>query len=150
MSTEANRALLRAVGEQVLTGRDLTRVDAFFAPDVVHHNLPPHIPPGREALRGAFAGFLAAFPDLQTTAEDAIAEGDKAVVRWSGRGTHLGDFNGIPPTGRAVHFAGIVIARISNGHIVEEWEQLDMLGVLQQLGVAPMPAAAPPASPSVP
>ena len=143
MSTEENKARLRAVDEQILAGKDLTRIDHLFAPDVVHHNLPPEVPPGREGLRGTFAGFLAAFPDLQTTVEDAIAEGDKAVVRWSARGTHLGDFNGIPPTGRSVHFSGIVIGRISDGKIVEEWEQLDMLGLLQQLGAIPTPDASP-------
>lgn len=81
-----------------------------------------------------------AFPDLERTIEQIIAEGDKVVARWSAKGTHLGDFNGLPPTGNIVTSSGITIFRIANGRIVEEWSESDMLGLLQQVGALPSPA----------
>jgi steroid delta-isomerase-like uncharacterized protein len=143
MSSEENKALLRAVIEQVFTGKDLTRIDSIFDADVVNHSLPPGLPSGREGVRVAIAGFLAAFPDVRVIAEELLTEGDKAVARWSAQGTHLGAFNGIPPTGRTVRVSGIVICRLRDGRIVEEWEQFDLLGLLQQLGAIPAPVAAP-------
>jgi predicted ester cyclase len=78
-----------------------------------------------------------AFPDLHFTIEDQIAEGDKVVNRVTARGTHLGDFRGIPPTGKQVTVAGITIDRIAGGKLVESWTSWDFLGILQQLGVVP-------------
>ena len=74
-----------------------------------------------------------AFPDLERTIEDLFAEDDKVVARWSAKGTHLGEFNGIPPTGAVATSSGITIFRIADGHIVEEWSESDMLGLMQQL-----------------
>lgn len=81
-----------------------------------------------------------AFPDLDRRVEDLVAEGDKVVARWSARGTHLGDFNGLPPTGKVATSSGITIFRIAGGRIVEEWAESDMLGLLQQVGAIPTPA----------
>ena len=64
------------------------------------------------------------------------------MSRWTGRGTHAGDLMGIAPTGKQVTVTGISIQRIANGKIMEEWSTYDMLGMLQQLGVAPMPGKA--------
>jgi predicted ester cyclase len=77
----------------------------------------------------------AAFPDLRLTIEDMIAEGDRVVERFTARGTHMGDLLGIPPTGRQIEGVGILIHRIVEGRIVEIWEVLDMLGLLEQLGI---------------
>jgi steroid delta-isomerase-like uncharacterized protein len=80
-----------------------------------------------------------AFPDLQITVEDQIAEGDKVATRWRGRGTHQGDFLGIPSTGRPMEIAGITIFRLADGKIVESWGNPDNLGMLVQLGVISLP-----------
>ncbi|MHA2377092.1 MAG: ester cyclase, partial [Candidatus Thorarchaeota archaeon] len=67
------------------------------------------------------------------TVEDMIEDDDKVVARWSAKGTHKGDFMGIPATGKQVAFSGIEIIRIENGKAVEEWEELDRAGLMQQL-----------------
>jgi predicted ester cyclase len=85
-------------------------------------------------------GMLAsAFSDNEVTVDDQIAEGDKVVTRWSSKGTHSGEFFGIPATGKRVAGKGIGISRIVDGKIVEEWGESDMLGMMQQLGVIPPP-----------
>jgi len=81
--------------------------------------------------------FHAGLPDVEVVSEDVIAEGDKAVVRWTGRGTHQGVLLGIPPTGKQVTWTGMTIYRIADGKIVEERGEEDALGFLQQLGVVP-------------
>jgi predicted ester cyclase len=80
-----------------------------------------------------------AFPDEGTTFEEQIAEGDKVVSRMSSRATHLGEFQGIPPTGQRITVTDTFIDRVADGKIVERWGQVDMLGVMQQLGVVPSP-----------
>jgi steroid delta-isomerase-like uncharacterized protein len=80
---------------------------------------------------------MTAYPDLQITIEDMIAEGDKVVVRYTFRGTQEGETQGIPPTGNHVTVTGIFMCRCEGGKIVEEWENWDDLGLLQQLGVIP-------------
>lgn len=69
--------------------------------------------------------------------DDALAEGDTVSVRFTGRGTHQGTFNGIPPTGKQITFAGQAIYRIADGKIQEGWALFDALGLLQQLGALP-------------
>jgi steroid delta-isomerase-like uncharacterized protein len=81
-----------------------------------------------------------AFPDLQIKIEDQIAERDKVVTRWTARGTHQGEFAGIPPTGKQVVMTGIDIDRIANGKLVECWTKSDDLSMLQQIDAIPAPA----------
>jgi steroid delta-isomerase-like uncharacterized protein len=83
--------------------------------------------------------FRTAFPDLQLSVEDQIAEGDRVVTRYTGRGTHQGELMGIPPTGNEVSVGGTIISRVSGGRIEEEWNNFDALGMMQQLGVIPPP-----------
>jgi predicted ester cyclase len=83
------------------------------------------------------ASLLAAFPDGRWTIEDQVAEGDKVVTRWSFTGTHQGELMGIAPTGKQVTTSGMVIDRIVEGKIVEEREEWDTLGMMQQMGAAP-------------
>ena len=82
----------------------------------------------------------AAFPDLQYTVEDQIAEGDKVVTRYTASGTHRGELMGIAPTGSRVEITGISITRVEDGKIEEIWETHDALGMMRQLGVIPSPA----------
>jgi predicted ester cyclase len=78
-----------------------------------------------------------ATPNLSHTIEDMLAEGDRVAVRLTARGTHTGEFMGIPPTGKQVTVTGTVICRIAEGKIQEDWFNSDALGLLQQLGVIP-------------
>jgi steroid delta-isomerase-like uncharacterized protein len=79
--------------------------------------------------------FYKAFPDGQHTVDDLIAEGDKVAARLTARGTHKGEFQGIPPTGKPVSFTGMRVFRFVSGKIAEEWSNLDMFGLMQQMGV---------------
>jgi len=81
-----------------------------------------------------------AFPDLHLTIEDVIAEGETVMTRWSCRGTHKGDLNGIAPTGKHITITGITVARVSGGKIVEGFVNWDAQGLMQQLGVVPATA----------
>ena len=93
---------------------------------------------GLEAARQFAAAYREAFPDLQTAIEDQVAEGDKVVSRFSGRGTHLGETEDFgPATGNSIEINGITIDRVADGKIVEEWTNFDALGLLQQIGLIP-------------
>jgi steroid delta-isomerase-like uncharacterized protein len=82
----------------------------------------------------------AAFPRYSLDPEDIFAEGDKVLVRFTLRGTHHGDFMGIPPTGRTVAVPGLIVYRIAEGKIAEHWMHMDNMALMQQLGIASQPA----------
>jgi steroid delta-isomerase-like uncharacterized protein len=90
---------------------------------------------GAEAYAAAVDATFAAFSDLVVTVHDQVAEDDEVVTRWSATGTHDGDFVGVPASGRLITVTGIHIHRVRHGRLVEHWEELNMLGVLRQLGV---------------
>ncbi len=140
--SEENKAILRRVTDEVFNQGDLDLVDELFAPDYVLHD--PGLPGGE--LRGTenfkqqwVTMFRTAFPDLQLSVEDQVAEGDRVVTRYTGRGTHQGELMGIPPTGNEVSVGGIIVSRVSGGRVEEEWNSFDALGMMQQLGVIPPP-----------
>lgn len=109
----------------------------YFSPNLKDHALPPGVPEGYEGRKMFYSAFLAAFPDLHVQIDDAIAEGDRLVTRWSAEGTHSGELMGIPATGKKVSISGIAIDRFENGQSVEHWEIFDQMGLMQQLGVVP-------------
>lgn len=140
MSTEQNKALARQMIEEIFNRGDLSRVDEFLAPDFVEREeLPPGVPPGREGVKQLTAMLRSAFPDFKATIDDLVAEGDKVVILQTWRGTHRGEFMGIPPTGRSVSFQVIDTMRIAGGKIVEHWGLMDSMGLMQQLGAIPAP-----------
>ena len=134
--TEANKALTLRYWEEVANKGNLDLIEEICAPDYVCHEVDQDIR-GPEGVRQFISMLRAAFPDLHVTVEDVIAEGDKIVQRWTGRGTHQGELMGIPPTGNRVSVAGITISRFKDGKVSEEWEVYDMMGMMQQLGVIP-------------
>jgi steroid delta-isomerase-like uncharacterized protein len=140
MSTEANKALIHKWVDEVLNTRDVSQQSPAYylvATDFVGHF--PGQPPiqGLEAYRQFGSLYFTAFPDLQITPEDLIAEGDKVSMRYSWRGTHKAELMGIPATGKRVIASGISIFRVADGKIAEQWDNFDTLGMLQQLGVLP-------------
>ena len=80
---------------------------------------------------------LNVFPDLTFSAEDMIAEGDKVAVRFTMRGTHKGEFMGVPATGKQFEVSGIDIVRFAGGKAVEHWGVTDTMAMMQQLGAVP-------------
>jgi steroid delta-isomerase-like uncharacterized protein len=132
--SEDNKALARRSWE-VVDNPDL--IDEIYASDLVWHE-PDQDVQGSEEAKQFVATYRTAFPDLNVTVEDVIAEGEKAVTRWTVRGTHQGEIEEFgPPTGKRVEFEGLTIHRIADGKIVEEWERYDNLSLMRQLGLVP-------------
>jgi len=139
MSTEQNKSIVRRWVEEGWNKGNLAVIDQLYAPNYVEHGLQPETVNSSEALKQEVGMFLTGIPDLHFTIEDLIAEGDKVVWRLNSKGTHKGTFMGIPATGKTASVTGIVIFRLENSLIVEGWVSIDSLGLLQQLGVIPMP-----------
>jgi predicted ester cyclase len=139
MATEQNKAIDRRYVEEGDNKGNLAVVDELFAPNYILH-FPPNPPLDREGLKHAMTVLRTAFPDLHSTIEDQIAEGNTVVGRRTVRGTHEGDFQGIPPTGKQVTIPAISLMHLEGGQVVEQWALLDLMGLMQQLGVAPGPA----------
>ena len=131
--SEKNKAQVRRVIEDIYNQGDLGVVDEVAASNLIIHAASQEIR-GREGAKQYVMMLRAGFPNLHLTVEDQIAEGDMVVTRWTARGTHTGEFQGIPPTGREVQIAGTDIDRIIDGKTVECWVQMDQLGLMQQLG----------------
>jgi steroid delta-isomerase-like uncharacterized protein len=142
MSTEENKAIDRRIVEGGFNTGNTAVLDEFIAADCVDHAAPPGTPSGREGAKQFFAMLRSAFPDLHTTIEDVVAEGDKVVTRSTWHGTHRGAFLGIPATGKQVAVTQIDITRYAGGKVVEHWGNQDLLGLMQQLGVIPAPGQA--------
>ena len=143
MSTEQNKATARRWFLDIIAQGQLAVADEVFAANHIIHD--PHAPPGGwpngpEGLKTVASVFGGGFGDWNITLEDQIAEGDKVTIRWTSRGTHTGEFQGMPPTGRQMTMTAMTLARIANGKIVEAWTETDTLGMLQQLGAIPAPA----------
>jgi len=126
MSAEENKALVRREQEELWnhTG-NLDAAEELFAPDYA------------EAARQEAADFRQGFPDVVSTIEDLIAEGNKVVARWRSRATHRGEYMGIPPTGKEVEFTGISVYRMEGGKIAESWVSEDQFGLMRQIGAIP-------------
>jgi len=139
MSIEENKAISRRYVEDVWGKGSLGAIDELYATDFVWHWALPGMAPDREGYRQFVTMTFAAFADVHSTLEDMVAEGDKAVSRWTWRCTHKGEYMGIAPTGKQVTLSGISIMRIVGGKVVEEWGEMDNLGMMQQLGAVPPP-----------
>ncbi len=138
MSTEENKAVVRRWLEGIQKGK-IDTLGELAAPHFKAHLPGVPQPLDVAANKQVAEVFVKGFPDAQVTVEDEIAEGEKVVTRWTFRGTHTGDFQGIPPTGKRVTMSGVDINRIAGGKIVEHWAEFDGLGLMQQLGVIPPP-----------
>ena len=139
MSTEQNKAVARRLVEEVVGQGNTSLVEVVLAPDYVDHDQFAGMPPGRERMIPINKMMRTAFPDLNATIDDIVAEGDKVVIRWTMRGTNHGEFMGAPATGKSVSVGVIEILRVAGGQVVERWGQSDFMGMMQQLGLMPAP-----------
>jgi steroid delta-isomerase-like uncharacterized protein len=112
-------------------------IDEVVEPDLLFHAPVPSDMTGVHALKQVWEILLRAFPDLHVAVEDVIAEGDKLVFRNTVTGTHLGEYRGLPPTGRSVTYNEIFIFRFTDGRIAEIWGVVDVLAQMRQLGMVP-------------
>jgi steroid delta-isomerase-like uncharacterized protein len=137
MLPEENKAIILRYLDEVWNMRNRAVIDEVIAPDLIQHIRG--VPPGPDGIHKFFAAIDAAFPDAHLTVEDIVAEGDKVAWRFTVRATHTGPFRGIPPTGKAFTQTGMAITRMREGRMVENWNQTDDLGMMQQLGLIPPP-----------
>ncbi|MFI5113961.1 MAG: ester cyclase [Terriglobales bacterium] len=134
---DANKAIARRLFEVALNQNNWDVYNEIHSQDFVAHAGKRSVGLA-EDLQDA-KGWRQAFPDGQYTVDQMIAEGDRVVVQFTGRGTNTGTGNGLPATGKHVEVTGVTIFRIVHGKIVEEWSEYDMFGLLRQLGLAPAP-----------
>jgi steroid delta-isomerase-like uncharacterized protein len=134
---EQNKAVVTRFVDAFKNDANHDIVDELFATDFVHHLKDPRLPPGRDAMKLLGQSIVAAFPDVQATVEDLLVDGDKVIERTTARGTHSGEFNGVPPTGKEVTWTEIHIYRLENGKVVELWSEIDFLGLMSQLTALP-------------
>lgn len=137
MSKEQNIKAQTRMGEAVNTG-NLETLKEVIAPNVVDHDPAPDQGKGPEGFIRFFTGFRQAFPDLEVKVEHLVVDEDNVAFAYTIEGTHKGDLMGIPPTGRRIKARGMQIGRFENGKLVERWGSSDQLGILQQLGLAPV------------
>jgi steroid delta-isomerase-like uncharacterized protein len=138
--SEQNKFLVRRAVEEVWNRGNFAVAEELAASDiVVHLSTPGDELHGPEGIKQYYTMLHTAFPDIHFTIEDQIAEGDRVVTRWTAQATHKGEYQGVPPTGKRFKLAGVDIDRIVNGKVVECWPIEDQLGLLQQLGVVPVP-----------
>lgn len=137
---EENKAIVRREAEEMFNRGNLDAADEIYAVDYVGHdpNSPEEIRGIEEAKQYA-AMYREAFPDLEATIEDQVAEGDKVATRYTFRGTHQGELMGVAPSGNRVEVTGMVISRIEGGKIAEDRSDYDALGLMQQIGAIPEP-----------
>ncbi|MFQ5794614.1 MAG: ester cyclase [Candidatus Bipolaricaulia bacterium] len=137
MSTEENKAIMRRMIEELWNQGNMDVADELFAPD---HTSPsaPDLPPGSEGVKIITTMFRNAMPDYHMTIDFMVAEGDQVAARFTQSGTHTGgDLMGIAPTDKKATWTEIGILRIKDGKIVESWYEVDMMSLMQQLGVIP-------------
>jgi steroid delta-isomerase-like uncharacterized protein len=135
-ATERNKAVARQLFEEILGPNwRIDLVDKLHTPDFVAHGSTRDA--SLEEDRQAVLGWKSAAPDLTIRIERIVAEGDLVAVQWTGTGTNTGEGNGLPATGRRITARGMTIFRFRDGRIAEEWNTIDNLSVMRQLGLLP-------------
>jgi steroid delta-isomerase-like uncharacterized protein len=138
VSVEENKAVVRRWFEELFNAGNLEVADEIIAADHVNHDPTlPDIPTGPEGQKQVVNLYRGAFTNAHISVEDQLAEGDRVATRWTGSGTHQGEFMGVAPTGNQVTITGITIYRVSGGKIAESWTNYDALGMMQQIGAVP-------------
>lgn len=133
---ENNKAVVRRFYQAVDAG-ETGSVETIFAPEWV--NVDPAMPPlsGLDGARQLITMLKSGFPDFPSQIELMAAEGDRVAVRCAHRGTHQGDFLGVPATGKPVSITATGIYTVKDGKLVQNQVIFDAFGMLQQLGVVP-------------
>jgi steroid delta-isomerase-like uncharacterized protein len=132
MGTAENKDIVRRVYEEVVNNHNVDLLSSYFSPDYVNHKNPG----GLEGTKQLFLMLFEAFPDVRVSVESIGAEGDRVWVRITMRGTQLGPYMGVPPTGKTFEATTVNEVRIDNGMLAEEWGVTDTLAMMQQLGLA--------------
>ena len=133
MSTEKNKAIFRRYIEEVPNQGNLEAVDELFDRYLAHQPDGSTLERTPEDVKRFQSEFREAFHNMSLSIDDQIAEGDKVMTRVTLRGTHLGEFRGMAPTGKEIEIKGVSIFRFSSeGKVVESWDALDQLSLMRQ------------------
>ncbi len=138
MSMETDKATVRRYYEEVHNQGKRVVLKEIAVEDFVEHNPFPGHGQGLAGFYQRVAMLQTAFT-MNFTIEDMIAEGDKVAVRWTNHNVHHGLFMGFPATGKSAIASGIDIWLLRNGKLAEHWDVVDILSILQQLGLLPLP-----------
>ena len=131
-------------GYDLLNAGDIDGFGALLADDFVEHEQTPGLAPTKDGVLEFFRMYRAAFPDLRFDPQDVIASGDKVVVRVRATGTNTGDFMGMPATAKSMDIQLVDIVRFDDDGLGREhWGVADVMTMMQQLGVVPMPEGVP-------
>jgi predicted ester cyclase len=131
-----NRAVVLRFSDAVNRKEELSAIDRCVASEYVQHSIMP-VGPGIPGLREFYVRFRKAFPDVHYTVDDTRVDGDTVAQRMTVRMTHRGEFMGIAPTGNPIVITKMDFWRLMSGKVVEHWDAVDRLGLLQQIGVVP-------------
>ncbi len=133
---EANLHMVSRIWDEIWNLGNYDACDEVFSPDYFGH-LPMMDVHGPAQFKQLVSAYRIAYPDVHLTVEDIFGSGDKLAVRWTSRGTHLGEMMGMPPSGNKIEIMGISLFRIADGKVAEEWEGFDTLKMMQQIGAIP-------------
>ena len=137
MPIEENKKLLRRWWDELSHGSGLNAINDIYSVDyVLHDPNQPEPVRGLQGVRDFIIGVTTGFPDGRYTIQQLVAEGDLVVQLVAAEGTHKGEFSGVPATGKKINVWLMVISRVAGNKIVEEWQLVDSLSLLKQLGVA--------------
>ena len=126
---------MASINEEIWNQGNLDLIDERYASDYVRHEAGyPAELAGAAGLKQFIQNLRTGFPDWNCTIEDTMAAGDKVMVRYLCSGTHTGEWNGLAPTGKPIQFQSMIVHRIADGKVVEDWSEYDSLGWMQQLG----------------
>jgi steroid delta-isomerase-like uncharacterized protein len=136
---DTNEAVVRRFVSKVLNEGDYSAMRELVHTNYVYRS-PDQELHGSEALENLLTAYRTGLPDMNTSVDDLVVSGDKVVISITLTGTHKGDLMGVPATGRRLAVHGMILSRLEDEKIVEEWEVLDTLGMYQQLGVISLPS----------
>jgi steroid delta-isomerase-like uncharacterized protein len=142
-TSEESKAIVQRFYTEVWNDGRFDVVDELFHDGFVGHAPGGNLSRGPAAVKEFVSDWRSVVPDVEIEIHAQHAEGSRCATRFTGRGTHLGTWIGIPPTGKEITLSGITITRVVDGKFVLEWGEFDMMGLLQQLGVIEKPAGAP-------
>jgi steroid delta-isomerase-like uncharacterized protein len=141
--SEQNKVVMRRIYEEFWNQGNFESLEELVSPDyTLRMQTPPGVPSGREGLQWTIQAYRAGFPNIHVQVEEQLAEGDRVLTRITIQGTHEGTFMNIPPTYKDVTITAMVLTRFENGQNIEGRGEIDRLGLMQQLGVVPMPGSA--------
>ena len=136
MSADQNKEIIRKIFQEGMNERNISVAEKYISPEYINYGIPGH-QPGFEGFNAIIKQFTDAFPDMVITQDEIIGEGDTVATRGSWTGTNNGSFMGMPPTGKKVTVQFMDFWKLKDGKCIENWVQMDIAGLMQQLGATP-------------